>query len=227
MLEPGRFEIFEQPFPSALAPVPAFAISTESAGCVEEIGAVHPDYASFDLRSDLQGDIDVLAPDTGCETVRSVVGKFNRLPQSSERHRSQHWTKDLFLGNRGTRMHVGKQSRRIVQSLHRQGRSRLAAGCAFSYTLVYQPADALELHRGNDGTNVDSFIEGRAHAQSLHAGPDLRNQSFSNTFLHQQPRTGAADLSLIEPDAIDEPFDSAVEIGVIEDYKRRLAAQLE
>ena len=48
-----------------------------------------------------------------------------------------------------------------------------------------------------------------------------------DAFLHQQARTGATDLSLIEPDAIDQTLNRAVEIGVFEDDERRLASQLE
>jgi hypothetical protein len=36
-------------------------------------------------------------------------------------------------------------------------------------------------------------------------------------FLHQKARAGAADLALVEPDRIDDAFDSAIEIGIVED----------
>ena len=45
--------------------------------------------------------------------------------------------------------------------------------------------------------------------------------------LHDQARAGAADLALIEPDRVDDAFDRAVEIGVVEDDEGRLAAELE
>jgi hypothetical protein len=46
-------------------------------------------------------------------------------------------------------------------------------------------------------------------------------------FLHQQARTGAADLALVEPDRIDQAFDGGVQVGVVEDDEGRLAAQFQ
>ena len=60
----------------------------------------------------------------------------------------------------------------------------------------------------------------------------MRARSFAieplaHAFLHEQPRAGAADLSLVEPDRVDDAFDDGVEIGVVEHDERRLPAQLE
>ena len=46
-------------------------------------------------------------------------------------------------------------------------------------------------------------------------------------FLDQQPASGAAHLPLIEPDGIDQTFDSTVEISVLEDDEGTLATQFE
>ena len=45
--------------------------------------------------------------------------------------------------------------------------------------------------------------------------------------LHQKPRSGAADLALIEPDGVDDPFDRAVEICVVKHDVRGFPAELE
>ena len=55
----------------------------------------------------------------------------------------------------------------------------------------------------------------------------LCDQPRRDAFLHQQPRAGAADLPLVEPDRVDHAFDDAVEVGVVEDDERRLAAELQ
>ena len=60
----------------------------------------------------------------------------------------------------------------------------------------------------------------------------IRARSFAHepvgdAFLHEQPRAGAAHLALVEPDRVDHAFDDAVEIGVVEDDERTLAAELE
>jgi hypothetical protein len=48
-----------------------------------------------------------------------------------------------------------------------------------------------------------------------------------DAFLYKKSRPGAADLPLVEPDRIDQPFDGAVDIGVVENDVGGLAAQLE
>jgi hypothetical protein len=53
------------------------------------------------------------------------------------------------------------------------------------------------------------------------------DQSFGNAFLHQQARTRAAHLSLVEPDSVDQAFDRAVEIGIFENNERRFPSQFE
>ena len=45
--------------------------------------------------------------------------------------------------------------------------------------------------------------------------------------LDEEPRAGAADVALVEVDAVDDPLDRLVERGVVEDDVRRLAAELE
>jgi len=85
----------------------------------------------------------------------------------------------------------------------------------------------VELHRSNDGADVDGFVQGRTYAQSLHARANFRHESFGDALLHQQAGTCAADLSLIEPDAINEALDRAVEIGVVKDDEWRFAAKFE
>ena len=45
--------------------------------------------------------------------------------------------------------------------------------------------------------------------------------------MHQQPRACTADLPLIEPNRVNQPFDRAIQIGVIKHDVRRLAAQLQ
>src|SRR5205085_12397823 len=53
------------------------------------------------------------------------------------------------------------------------------------------------------------------------------DETFSDIFLHEQARTSAAHLALVEPDGIDNALYDAVQIGIIEDDERGFAAQLE
>jgi len=87
--------------------------------------------------------------------------------------------------------------------------------------------DAIELNSRDDGADVDRFVERCSDTQLAHAIANLRDQGLGNALLHEQARTGAADLPLVEPDSVDQAFDGAVEIGVFEDDERRFAAEFE
>src|SRR5947209_13970805 len=174
----------------------------------------------------MQSDIDVLAPKAGSKAVSCVVRQFNGFAQRAEGHGGEHRPEDLFLCDGGARMNIREQRWRIVQSLYRKLGSRLAAGCSLGYALIDQSPYALQLRRSNDGADINGLVERRAHAQRFHARANLRDQSLGDALLHEQTRACAANLSLIEPDAVHQPFDRAVQIGIIEDDERRLAAKL-
>ena len=98
---------------------------------------------------------------------------------------------------------------------------------AFGDALIHEPLDAFELHAGDDRSDVDGLIEWRADAQRVHAVLNLADQLLRDAFLHQQPRTGTANLPLVEPDAVDETFHCAVEIRVLKNDEGRFASELE
>src|SRR5581483_8091803 len=52
-LKPCRFEIFDQTFATTLATVPALTIAAEAARRVEQVCAIDPDHARFQLRGDV------------------------------------------------------------------------------------------------------------------------------------------------------------------------------
>src|SRR5262249_31447481 len=64
-----------------------------------------------------------------------------------------------------------------------------------------------------------------ADAQFAHARLEASDEVFRNAFLDQESRTSATDLALVEPDRIGQPFDGAVDIGILEDEVGRLAAE--
>src|SRR5208282_1023953 len=85
-LEPCGFQIFQQAFLATLAAVSAFAVAAEAAGSVEQVGAIYPDDAGFELRRNVQRNVDALAPHASRETVLGVVGKLDRFTGSAESH---------------------------------------------------------------------------------------------------------------------------------------------
>src|SRR5713226_4449794 len=124
-------------------------------------------------------------------------------------------------------MNVAEQRWQKIQPprWHRDG--RLPAGRSFSDALIDQPLNALELHASHDGANVDGFVEWRADSQRVHAVLNLADQFIRDALLHQQARTGAANLPLVEPDAVDQAFHGAVQVGVLKNNERRLSAKFE
>src|SRR5262249_34893194 len=74
---------------------------------------------------------------------------------------------------------------------------------------------------------VDGFVERRANAKRAHARLQFSVKLFGNAFLNQQARTGAADLALVEPDAVYESFHRGIEVGVFENDEGRFAAEFE
>ena len=85
----------------------------------------------------------------------------------------------------------------------------------------------LELSRRDDRADVGRLVERIADAQMAHAGAQFGVERFGDAFRDEQARAGAADLALVEPDGVDEPFDGAVEIGIVEHDEGRFAAELE
>ena len=55
----------------------------------------------------------------------------------------------------------------------------------------------------------------------------MRDERLVDRLLDEEPRAGAADVSLVEVDAVDDPLDRLVERRVVEDDVRGLAAELE
>ena len=64
-------------------------------------------------------------------------------------------------------------------------------------------------------------------SRSFSMRAQLGDEALVDGFLHEQPRARAAHLALVEPDRVDHAFDHAVQVGVVVDDERALAAQLE
>ena len=68
---------------------------------------------------------------------------------------------------------------------------------------------------------------GIANPQGAQPRLELGDERLVDALLDEEPAAGAADLALVEVDAIDDPLDGLVERRVVEDDVRRLAAELE
>ena len=122
---------------------------------------------------------------------------------------------------------LGEQRRRKEPAVPRAAPGGLPQRGALVLAPSHQLLNLLQLDRGDDGAHVHRLVERIADPKRLHSRLELGDQTLRDSFLRQDPRAGAADLALVEPDGIDHAFDHAVQIGVVEDDERRLSAQLE
>src|SRR5581483_5417065 len=75
--------------------------------------------------------------------------------------------------------------------------------------------------------DVGVLVERIADAQSREAALELRDERLVDRLLDEETRAGAAHVSLVEVDAVDDPLDGLVERRVVEDDVRGLASQFE
>src|SRR5579859_5577504 len=124
-------------------------------------------------------------------------------------------------------MDVAEKSGREIEAAGGHGDAGLPAGGAFGYALIDEALNAVELDSGDDGADVDGFVERRADAESVHAIANFGDERLGDAFLHQEAGASAADLALVKPDAVNEAFDGGVEVCVLENNERGFAAEFE
>ena len=78
-----------------------------------------------------------------------------------------------------------------------------------------------------DRADVGVLVERVADADRRQAVLELVDERLGDRLLDEQPRPGAADLALVEVDAVDDALDGLVERRVVEHDVGGLAAELE
>src|SRR5690606_34321918 len=91
---------------------------------------------------------------------------------------------------------------------------------------VRQLADAVELLLRVNGTDIGVLVERVAETKRRQALLKSVDDLVVHVLLNEQARTGAADVTLVEEDAVDDALDGLVDRGVVEDDVRRLAPEL-
>jgi hypothetical protein len=143
-----------------------------------------------------------LASSTASAGVRKVCS-VSTGPKTSSLH-------DLAGG-----VDAGDQRGRVVAALRRQpAGAGLVHHRALGTGAVDEAGNAFALHGADQRAHVAGLVQRRADADACHAGLQLVGQPGRRAFVHQQPRSGAADLPLVEEDAVDQAFDGGVEVGV-------------
>ena len=105
-------------------------------------------------------------------------------------------------------------------------RRRPALG-ALGLADVGELADLGQLLGGVDRADVGVLVQRVADAQRGHPALEPLDHLVGDGLLHEQAGAGAADVALVEEDAVDDALDGLVDRGVVEDDVRGLAAELE
>ena len=98
---------------------------------------------------------------------------------------------------------------------------------ALFHAALDQLANFFELHSRIDRTDVGILVERITNAQNVDAILQLRHEHLGDRLLHQQSTAGAADVSLIEEDSVDDTLDRLIHGRIVEDDVRCLAPELE
>ncbi len=122
---------------------------------------------------------------------------------------------------------AGEERRREPEAVVGQLAGRRPAAGTLLLADVGQLADLGQLLSGVDRTDVGVLVERIADPQGGHPALEPCQHVVRDALLHEQARAGAADVTLVEEDAVDDALDSLVERGVVEDDVRGLAAELE
>src|SRR3954471_13670676 len=216
-----------EPVPAALAAEARFLVAAERRARVEAVERIGPDDAGAEPLRHPEDARALLRPDAGAQPVRRVVRLFDRLLGGAERQDGKDGAEDLLLRDPVALRDVGEDRRREPVALLRQGAGRLVDLGALFDSRGDELLDLLELRGGVDGADGGVLVERVAHAESRESALELRDERLIDRLLDEEPGTGAADMSLVEVNPVDDPLDGLVERRVVEDDVRRLAAQLE
>ena len=212
---------------AALAAVARLLVAAEGAGRVELVERVGPHHAGAQLVGHVQDQRALLGPHAGREAVRRVVGLLDRLGRGAEGQHRQDRAEDLLAGDPVRLGDAGEERRREPEAVGGQLARRRPAAGALGLTDVAELADAGQLLGGVDRADVGVLVQRVAHAQRGHAALEALEHLVGDRLLHQQARARAADVALVEEDAVDDALDGLVDRGVVEDDVGGLAAELQ
>ena len=215
------------PWQPALAAEARLLVAAERRRRVEPVERVRPDDAGAQSLRHPEDARALLRPDAGAEAVRRVVRLLDRLLGRAERQHREHRAEDLLLRDAIALRDVREDGRREPVALLRQAARRLVDLGALLLAGLDELPDLLELHLRVDRADVGVLVERIADAQRLEAALQLLDERLVDRLLREEARAGAADVALVEVDAVDDPLDRLVERAVVEDDVRRLAAELE
>src|SRR5207244_9003297 len=202
-------------------------VAAERRGRIEAVEGVRPDDARPHALGHPQDSRALVRPHAGGKAVRRVVRLLDCLIRRAEGEYREHRPKDLFAGDAVRLRHVGEQRRREPEpALGQQALGLIELGAFFDSRLD-EALDLLQLRPRADRPDVGVLVERVAQAQRGAPWLQLVQQRLRDRLLDQQAAARAADVALVEVDAVDDALDRLVQRRVLEDDVGRFAAELE
>ena len=82
---------------STLSPKSALFVTAEGTGGIEFVVGIRPNHAGTQFVHDLENLAAFVGPNAGAQTVRRVIGAFDRFIRRAESHDAQDRPEDFFL----------------------------------------------------------------------------------------------------------------------------------
>src|SRR4051794_7240998 len=208
---------------AAFAAEAGFLVAAERGRGIEAVERVRPDDPGAEAFGHPEDARALLRPDAGAEAVRRVVRLLDRLLGRAEGQDREHRPEDLLLRDAVALRNVREDGRREPVAPFGEPAGRLVDLRPFLLAGLDELADLVELLLRVDRADVGVLVEWVTDSQGRQTSLELVDDGFVDRLLHEQTRPGAADVTLIEVDAVDDPLDRLVESGVVENDVRGLA----
>ena len=164
----------------------------------------------------------------GGQAVRRVVGLLDGLGGGAEGQHGQHRAEDLLAGDPVGLGDAGEERRREPEAVGRAARTAADQRSAPSASPMSESSRILASCSAELIAPTSVFLSSGSPTRSVAIRRLSRSSSSSATrLLHQQAGAGAADVALVEEDAVDDALDGLVDGRVVEDDVGGLAAELE
>ena len=197
------------------------------------VAAVDPHHAGLDAPRHTMRLGDILGEDGAAEAVGGIIRPAERLLLGLEARDDDEGAEDLFAVDFHIVPHVRENGGGDEEALAGavDVLVRFAArgqGGAFAFPALDVGEDFLVLRFGDLWALEGLFLEGVAHfGDGLDLLFEEGDEFLVDAFLHQDPARCGADLAHVRHDAHVRPFDRLLQIRVVEDQQRALAARLQ
>src|SRR5918996_688235 len=212
---------------AALAAEAGLLVAAERGGGVEAGVRVRPDHARAQALRHREDARALLRPDAGREAVGRVVRLLDRLVGRAEGEHGEDGPEDLLLRDPVALCHVREHRRHEPPTLLGEPAGRLVDLRALLLPGRHELPDLFQLLLRVDRPDVRVLVERVADAERAHPSLQLGDRRLVDRLLHEEPGARAADVALVEVDAVDDALDGLVERGIVEDDVRGLPPELE